>query len=229
MIDAMRYPGGKGKCYQQIINLMPAHTTYIESHLGGGAVMRHKKRAALNIGLDLDEDVIQRWHAEWPQLCRLVQADATTYLQNYPFRGGELVYCDPPYVKSGRRQARVYRHDFEDVDHQRLLGVLKTLPCMVMISGYESAIYAQELASWRTVTFSARTQADVRQECLWLNYPPPTHLHDGAHLGISFRERQSIKRRNGRWLERLDSMAPLERSHLVALIRDRYAQEWSQP
>ena len=35
----MRYPGGKGKTYHQIINLLPPHKTYIETHLGGGAVV----------------------------------------------------------------------------------------------------------------------------------------------------------------------------------------------
>jgi site-specific DNA-adenine methylase len=39
----IKFLGGKGKCYQRLINLMPPHQTYIESHLGGGAVMRNKK------------------------------------------------------------------------------------------------------------------------------------------------------------------------------------------
>ena len=38
----MQYPGGKNNCYQQIINLIPPHDTYIEAFLGSGAVLRHK-------------------------------------------------------------------------------------------------------------------------------------------------------------------------------------------
>ncbi|WP_431273192.1 DNA adenine methylase [Variovorax ureilyticus] len=224
----MSYPGGKGKCYQHIINLMPPHTTYIESHLGGGAVIRNKKPAAVNIGIDIDARVIQRWQAELPNVCRLVEADATEYLENYPFSGMELVYCDPPYVKATRRQARVYRHDFEDQDHQRLLDVLKALPCMVMLSGYDNSLYAKVLVGWSKTTFSARTRVDMREECVWFNYEPPKLLHDGTHLGATFRERQSVKRRNQRWLDRLDKIAPVERSHLLALIRERYSQEGPQ-
>lgn len=224
----MRYPGGKGKCYQRIINLMPAHTTYIESHLGGGAVMRHKKPAALNIGIDIDPRVVLRWQSELPHICQLVLADATAYLQNYPFNGTELVYCDPPYVKATRRQARVYRHDFEDADHLRLLKVLKVLPCMVLLSGYDNPMYADALTGWRKNMFSARTRVDMREECLWFNFEPPMQLHDGAHLGGTFRERQSIKRRNQRWLDRLDAMESAERSHLLTLIRDRYMREVPQ-
>ena len=36
----MTYPGGKGTAYQKLINLMPPHACYIESHYGSGAVMR---------------------------------------------------------------------------------------------------------------------------------------------------------------------------------------------
>ena len=35
----MRYDGGKGACYRQLINLMPPHRRYVETHLGGGAVI----------------------------------------------------------------------------------------------------------------------------------------------------------------------------------------------
>lgn len=203
---------------------MPVHTVYIESHLGGGAVMRNKKPAAVNIGIDLDDRVIQRWQAELPHVCQLVHADATAYLEKYPFTGTELVYCDPPYVKATRRQARVYRHDLEDVDHRRLLDVLKALPCRVMLSGYDNSMYATSLMDWSKFTFSARTRVDSREECIWFNYEPPKNLHDGTHLGTTFRERQSIKRRNQRWLDRLDNMPSAERSHLLALIRDKYMQ-----
>jgi DNA adenine methylase len=54
----MQYPGGKGTAYQKIINLIPPHTTYIESHLGGGAVMAHKAPARLNIGIDINPIVL---------------------------------------------------------------------------------------------------------------------------------------------------------------------------
>ncbi len=53
------YPGGKGGAgvYQTLINLIPPHETYIETHLGGGAIMRFKRSAKINIGIDLDPDV----------------------------------------------------------------------------------------------------------------------------------------------------------------------------
>ena len=52
----MAYPGGKAGdgVYQRLISLMPPHEVYIEPFLGGGAIMRHKRPALLNIGIDLD-------------------------------------------------------------------------------------------------------------------------------------------------------------------------------
>ena len=52
------YPGGKGNCYQQIINQMTPHSVYIEPFLGHGYVMKAKRPAALNIGIELNRDVL---------------------------------------------------------------------------------------------------------------------------------------------------------------------------
>ena len=40
-----------GLC-QPLIAMMPPHATYIETHLGGGALMRRKAPALRNIGID---------------------------------------------------------------------------------------------------------------------------------------------------------------------------------
>ena len=52
----MGYFGSKatsGLC-QPLIAMMPPHDTYIETHLGGGALMRRKLAALHNIGIDRD-------------------------------------------------------------------------------------------------------------------------------------------------------------------------------
>ena len=42
-----------GLC-QPLIAMMPPHDVYIDTHLGGGAIMRRKPPALRNIGIDLD-------------------------------------------------------------------------------------------------------------------------------------------------------------------------------
>lgn len=59
----MAYPGGKSQegVYHKLISLMPPHRAYIEPFLGGGAILQRKRPAEVNIGIDLDPDVISRW------------------------------------------------------------------------------------------------------------------------------------------------------------------------
>jgi len=128
------YPGGKGGCFRQIINLMPPHTVYIEPFLGGGAVLRHKLAAKHSIGIDLDLDVIERWRSSsfTPDLARVataaharngvfagciddhaksdvtscgyVHANAIEWLEQSNLRNTALIYADPTYLECTRRQ-----------------------------------------------------------------------------------------------------------------------------
>ena len=229
MIAGMSYPGGKGKCYQRLINLMPPHQTYIESHLGSGAVLKNKRPAQINIGIDADERVIATWRQSAPAWCSLVHGDAAMFLAQYPFTGKELVYADPPYVIETRRRARIYRCEYTDADHVRLLDVLTVLPCMVMLSGYENPMYGERLTGWRKVTFSANTQVGVREECVWTNFPEPTVLHDAAFLGATFRERQTVRRRHQRLVDRFERMDPAEREHVLQLLNTHYGARANTP
>jgi DNA adenine methylase len=225
MIRHVRYPGGKGTCYRRLINLMPPHRVYIESHLGGGACMRYKKPAEINIGIDADARVIESWRAERPNVCRLVHTDAVTYLARYPFIGNELVYCDPPYLPSVRRRARVYRCDYTDEGHRELLEGLKTLPCMVMISGYDNSLYAQHLAGWRHIKFKAMTHAGPAIESVWMNYQAPADLHDPSFIGDTFRQRQNIQRKHQRLFRRFELMEGSQRRHLLSALQRRFGAE----
>ena len=44
---------------QALIALMPPHSIYIESHLGGGALMKRKPAAVRSIGIDRDERALE--------------------------------------------------------------------------------------------------------------------------------------------------------------------------
>lgn len=223
----MRYPGGKGKCYQRLINLMPPHQTYIESHLGAGAVLRHKKPAARNIGVDVDPAVHGAWAGHSVEGLELVQGDALGYLSSFNYDGTELIYADPPYLAQTRRRSKIYRFEYDQAQHEQLLSTLSKVPCNVMISGYDSALYNEALQGWRKVTFMAKTHTDVREECVWMNYAAPDELHDSRYLGDTFRERQTIARRQSRLRDRVAAMDPVERSDFLHWITQTYgsAQE----
>lgn len=54
MRELVSYPGGKGGAgvAQALINLMPPHGLYIEPFLGSGTIMRIKRPALVNVGID---------------------------------------------------------------------------------------------------------------------------------------------------------------------------------
>jgi DNA adenine methylase len=53
------------------------------------------------------------------------------------------------------------------------------------------------------------------QECLWMNFPEPTELHDWRFAGRNFRERCALKRLATRWMARLDDMPPRKRGYVM--------------
>lgn len=259
------YPGGKNASYQHIINQIPPHRVYIEGFLGSGAIMRLKLPASINIGLDLDAEVLPGSIADNGDVARaltakngdtavspgmamsagapivmngdgisklasiansddasceyvFIQADALEFLSSFSFQGDEFVYLDPPYLMSARRGQRdLYRYEFGSRDeHLSLLSLIRTLPCMVAISGYWSRLYHNMLDGWRVVTFQAHTRQGMATEYLWMNYPEPTMLHDYRYLGSNFRERERIKRKAKRWVKRFLELDSLERHAIIS-------------
>lgn len=223
------YPGGKGAAgvAQRLISLMPPHETYIEPFLGGGTVMRMKKSAKLNIGLDLDEEVISQARDHYlnrapdddiPYAFRC--CDALSWLVTSRFTGHELVYCDPPYLPSTLRSRPQYKYMLSEEQHIKLLSILRTLPCMVMLSGYWSQLYVDTLHDWLHTSYQVITRGGtLATEYLWANYIlPPSSLHDYRFVGQNFRERERFTRQQRRWIKRLEAMSPLQRQALLAAL-----------
>jgi hypothetical protein len=203
-----------GLC-QPIIALMPPHDTYIETHLGGGAIMQRKPPALRNIAIDLDAAPLAQFECHYP--VEKVHGCAHRFLREFDFRGRELLYCDPPYLHPTRRSARRYRFEYEEQDHVELLELLKSLPCSVILSGYPSALYDDLLGEWRTLELQVMNQAGVRTEKLWFNFTPD-RVHWPAYAGRNFTHRQSIKRKAANWGRRYQAMPPAERLAVLSSI-----------
>jgi hypothetical protein len=216
----VRYDGGKGVCYRQLINLMPPHRRYIETHLGGGAVMRHKRPSAEQMGIDLDPVVVSLWQRKWPSLCEIVHGDAIEVLRGLRLDADTVLYADPPYHPDSRRRSRVYRHDYTTADHECLLDCLTTLPCKVLLSGYPSRLYEHRLKDWSLHQFHARTRVDTREECVWFNFPKPDILHDDRYFGDGFRQRELIRRRRERLQRRIKTLSRSEQASLQSWLQD---------
>lgn len=205
----MHYPGGKAKSFHQILNLIPPHDIYIEPYLGMGSVLRHKKKSAVEIGIDLDKRVLDASDFR-ERGVKLIRTDAIEFLRNYEFEGHEVVYCDPPYLPATRKRKKIYRHEADQTHHEQLLDALRIASARVLISGYESELYFGALRDWNVHRFTAKTHTGTREECVWYNFDVPTVLHDYRYLGRDFRERQVIRRRIERLKKRISTLPPLE-------------------
>ena len=210
-----------GLC-QALIALMPPHSVYIETHLGSGALMQRKPPAARSIGIDLDARAIAAFPGD--AAVELVHGCAHAFLDSFPFQGTELVYSDPPYLRSTRRSERRYRCEYSPSDHAALLVRLKTLPCQVMVSGHPSALYDEQLAGWRRLAMQVMTHGVVRTEVVGFNFAPG-QVHWASCAGRNFTDRQRIKRKAANWGRRYRAMPPAERLAVLAAIMAAQAEE----
>lgn len=215
----MTYFGGKESSgtYQRIINLIPPHDTYIEPFLGGGAIWRLKKPASLSVVIDLSGSAIKR--AKVSKDCEYTDfrcEDGISFLRRWELNGKDtFIYCDPPYLHETRKSNHRYEYELSIEDHINLLNIIKKLPCMVMISGYDSPLYRDQLHGWSHISFKCSTRGGTATEHLWFNYKTPTRLHDYRYLGKDYIDRQRIHRKINRWSDRLKKLPDLERAAIM--------------
>ena len=211
-----------GLC-QPIIALMPPHETYIETHLGGGAIMKRKPAVLRNIGIDRNRKALANFTCGYP--VEKIHGCAHRFLAEYDYQGRELIYSDPPYLHSTRSSERRYRFDYEENDHIELVTLLKRLPCNVILSGYPSALYDKLLPDWRSLELQVMNQAGVRTEKLWFNFAPD-RVHWPRYAGKNFTDRQRIKRKAANWGRQYRAMPPAER---LAVLSSIMAVEAGEP
>jgi len=88
-----------------------------------------------------------------------------------------LIYCDPPYVHSTRdgQSRKVYHAEMSDEEHLELAVLLRRCRGTVVLSGYDSGLYAEAYHGWHKVTrdianHAAGGRSKRREtECLWIN------------------------------------------------------------
>lgn len=223
------YPGGKNLAglYQWIIAKMPTHARYIEPFAGKGGILRRKPPALNSLLIDRDEAVIAWWRRlKWPA-ATAVRGDGILWLERHQAELDEddLVYCDPPYLLSTRTKKRIYRYEMSLLEHRRLLRCVLALRCPVMISGYPSALYDEQLAGWPRFEHETITRGrTLRTEVLWCNFDPsatsPASALAYERLGADYRQRERVHRKIKRWVSRLLTIPADERRALILAIYD---------
>lgn len=83
-----------------------------------------------------------------------------------------FIYVDPPYLMETRKSARrQYTNEMTEADHIELLEELRKSSAKVMISGYESDLYNEQLKSWNKRRLISNRQGGQRTtEVIWMSY-----------------------------------------------------------
>ena len=106
---------------------------------------------------------------------RIENRDARELLRMFTGRPASLVYLDPPYL--GKRSLGYTRDANDETFHAELLELACKAKCMVLISGYDNALYSTILRpkeGWGRVHISTHTRgsngkSSKRVEVLWKN------------------------------------------------------------
>jgi len=215
-----QYYGGKNGAgvYQAIINQIPPHTTYIEPFLGSGAIMRNKRLAQFNIGIEIDKRVIDLWRTANPKHIELIHGDSLKVLASRVHEGA-FTYCDTPYPLMSRQTKRkTYRYEMDEAQQIEFLEMIVALPGLVCVSSYRNPLYDDYLKGWRTVEFTAQTRKGTATEILYMNYPEPTALHDYSYWGKDKRHRQDFRKKIAGYQRKLSKLSPIERNGIIAAL-----------
>lgn len=221
------YPGGKNNpgTLSWIINQIPPVTgRLVEAFAGSAAILRTIRPAPKSCLIDVDRDVIRAHRrgafGQLPENTAILCREAVDWIAGRQWKRADLIYLDPPYLPETLAGRQRYRHGFDTADHKRLLALVGKLPCRVILSGYQSHLYATRLADWRTLTRRVTTRGGPAVECLWLNFARAEELHDYRWLGDDRRQRERIHRVQRRLIARLQKLPALERNALLAAIKE---------
>jgi DNA adenine methylase len=89
---------------------------------------------------------------------------------------GTLFYCDPPYLHETRASPDAYAHEMTEGAHRQLLSALCDCQGKVMLSGYDSSLYAKMLKGWQRHAFELPNNAASGEtkrrmiEVVWCNF-----------------------------------------------------------
>lgn len=117
--------------------------------------------------------------AERLQHVELECRPALDIIEKHGSKPDACLYVDPPYL-AGTRSGTGYRHEMpSETEHAALLEALRQCRAAVVLSGYDSPLYAEHLADWHIAHLAAVTAQGKgdsgRVEVIWSNRPFATH------------------------------------------------------
>ncbi|OEZ80963.1 D12 class N6 adenine-specific DNA methyltransferase [Janthinobacterium sp. HH104] len=171
-----------------ISDMDAAHKTIVKSFMGHGSDSATRScrtgfRSKLSDGRVLPSVEYSTWSNAIPSFTNRLQGvvienrSAIEVIERMD-SPNTLIYADPPYCHSTRsslvgrsNKTHGYRHEMTDDDHRALAGTLRQARGMVVLSGYPSQLYDEDLyPDW--IRLERRHVPDggkARTEVVWIN------------------------------------------------------------
>lgn len=221
------YNGGKAGngTYQAIINHIPKCDVFIDAMVGNGGIFFNLNLPALTIINDIDRSVIDKYNDASATPGIIVENDHYTgIIAKYdPWHRKVFFYFDPPYLTETRKSAkRLYKFEWNEDEHRKFLSMAATVKNDVMISHYPCKLYDQYLKAWNQFDFQSMTRNGLATERIYMNYSKPHILQDYRYLGTDFRDRQRIKRKINRFINKLENLPVSERTGILSAVIAKY-------
>ena len=164
-----------------------ARRTAVRAHMGFGSAGATKGQTGFRSDITRSYATAQHLWARYPAALRaIVERLQGVLIENRPALDvirqydapDTLHFVDPPYLHGTRVLQGVggkgyYRHEMADADHLELLAALREVKGMVVLCGYPSRLYDDNLPGWISTARAARISAGrgtgMRTEQVWMN------------------------------------------------------------
>jgi hypothetical protein len=221
------YPGGKSGSgmYQNIINCIPPCKIFVELFTGSGGLSSNLRMPEYVILNDINFEIFELLKKSvygMPQVM-VFNVSYELLLRSFSMLPGAFFYADPPYLRSTRScNRKYYKYDWEYDDHVRFLSMAAGIDSMMAISHYPCDLYNEALKGWNFFDFKAMTRFGIRDERLYFNYTMPSVLQDSRYVGQNFTDRQRIKRKSERLINKLSMLSANERDYILSSMAAEY-------
>lgn len=222
-----KYPGRKGAAgtMQQILSRVPRCELFIDCMAGSGFISYCMEPTGCRIIVnDADEAVLNRIKIYEGGKITKVCCDYAEIVCLYDNNSeGTVFYFDPPYLFETRKSQRdIYGLEWDRADHLQFLDIVRKIGSSVLVSHYPCPLYDEALKDWRKIEYTTMTYGGPRIEALYMNYPAPALLQCYKAVGENFTDRQRIKRKVERLINKLKNEAEQERAAILSAVVDHF-------
>jgi len=222
-----KYPGQKAieGLYHKIINEIPVCRYYHEPFAGSAQIARKIAVGSSQVKIflnDIDKNVTDCFPLPGAIVANV---HVLHYIKKVLSGSGKdhFAFFDPPYIHDTRpNNIDLYANEMTIDDHYDFISAARRLPCNVMIIHPDYPLYNNYLRDWRKVQVRVRYHNKTSLENLYMNYQPPDVLLMDDYLGVDCWDRQRIKRKGERLINKLSLLQPRERNFLIKRINDEF-------